>query len=308
MGQVLVIGSANIDVSVTTDILPRPGETVQGTGSLISVGGKGANQAAAAAAIAPTAFAGCVGNDAFGRMVREELLSRGLDLTALRSVAGVPTGLATIAVDAAAQNCIVVVPGANGSLLPEDIDALRPQIEAAAVLVLQCESPLPSVRRAIELAQVTGTPVILNPAPCHGLKLKDLPRGISYLVPNESEAAELTGLPVGSVAEAMLAAAALRDAGLLCAIITLGAQGCVVADTDGVRHLAAHAVAAIDTTGAGDAFVGCLAASLAAGFARDVAVRRALVHASLSTTRRGAMVSYPSGQECAAAWSGLKSG
>jgi ribokinase len=306
MREVLVIGSANIDVSVTTTVLPRPGETVQGSGSLISVGGKGANQAAAAAACgAPTAFAGCVGDDAFGRMVRDELARRRVDLSALRTVAGTGTGLATIAVDAAAQNCIIVVPGANAALAPGDIESLQERVAAAAVVVLQWESPPATIRRGIALTLAAGVPVIFNPAPCHGLVLADLPRGIDYLVPNESEAAQLTGLPVTTVMDAMASAVALREAGVRCTIITLGAKGCVVADETGTRHLGAQAVTAIDTTGAGDAFVGCLAASLAAGFARDTAVRRALVYASLSTTTRGAMVSYPSAADCMAAWQRL---
>jgi len=298
MRDVLVIGSANIDVSVTTQALPRAGETVAGTGSLISVGGKGANQAVAAALCgAPTAFAGCVGSDAFGAMVQAELTRHGVSLEALRSVAEAGTGLATICVDASGQNCIVVVPGANASLQVADVDALQPRITAAGVLVLQCESPLPAVWRAIVLAQAAAIPVILNPAPSRGLALADLPHGIGYLVPNESEARELTGMPVGTIPEALACARHLHRSGAGCAIITLGAQGCVVADEIGARHFTAQPVTAIDTTGAGDAFVGCLAGSLATGCERDPAIRRALTYASLSTQRRGAMVSYPSRTE-----------
>jgi ribokinase len=303
--EVLVIGSANVDVSVTTQALPLPGETVTGSSALISVGGKGANQAVAAARCgAATAFAGCIGDDAFGDLVRAELAQHGVRLDVLRSVAGVGTGLATICVDAAGQNCIVVVPGANGALQVADVDALQPLIGAAALLVVQCESPLPAVWHAIGLARAASVPVILNPAPCRGLVLADLPRGISYLVPNESEAQALTGLPAGTVPEALVCAQQLQRAALGCAIITLGAQGCVVADADGARHVATLPVSAVDTTGAGDAFVGCLAAALAAGCTRPLAIRRALLYASLSTQRRGAMVSYPSGPEWQAAWQG----
>jgi ribokinase len=170
-------------------------------------------------------------------------------------------------------------------------------VRSAAVIVLQCESPLETVHRTIELANRHAVPVIFNPAPSEGIDLAHMPRGISYLVPNESEASQLSGLSVGSVDDAKRCAVKLSDGGIDCVIITLGSQGCVVADGDGARHVPAHRVTAIDTTGAGDAFIGCLAASLAGHHTRDEAVRRALVYASLSTTRRGAQVSYPQPDE-----------
>ncbi|MBS0394841.1 MAG: ribokinase [Proteobacteria bacterium] len=300
---VLVVGSANVDVSVTTPSLPRPGETAIGDSSVISVGGKGANQAVAAAACgAPTQFAGAVGDDAFGRMVREALGARGIDTGALAVHPGAATGLAAIYVDHAGQNCIVVVPGANGRLAPAALEALRPRIAAAAVVVLQCEVPLETVYRTAELAAAAGTPVILNPAPAPGLDLARLGRTVTCLVPNETEAAQLAGRPASTAAEAEACAHALRARGPECVIVTRGAQGCLVADAAGTRHYAAPSVHAVDTTGAGDAFVGCLAAALAAGRPLDEAVRRAVLYAALSTTRRGAQVSYPGRAEYDAAW------
>jgi ribokinase len=305
---VLVIGSANIDVSVSTAVLPRPGETVMGHGSLITLGGKGANQAVASAGGgATTHFVGCVGADAFGGMVRDGLRDRQVGIADLRAVADTATGLATICVDDSGKNCIVVVPGANAQLTPADLDALLPVIRGAAVLVLQCEIPMETVYRAIDLAAACGTQVILNPAPFRGLDLDATARNISYLVPNESEAEQLAGRPVETVDQAKDCATWLHRQGVECVIITLGAQGCVAADGEPARHYPGHRVAAIDTTGAGDAFIGCLAASLASGRSRDESIRRALLYSALSATRRGAQVSYPGREEFEQAWSNDKS-
>ena len=292
---VLIVGSANVDVSVSTPRLPGAGETVMGDSSLVSVGGKGANQAVAAARCgAPTRFVGRVGDDDFGRMVRECLGSAGVGTEGLAVAAQLPTGLATITVDAAGQNCIVVVPGANAALTPADIDALAPGLRDVAVVVLQLEIPLPTVYHCIGLAAAAGIPVILNPAPYRPLDLARLGAGVSYLVPNETEAAQLDGRgALQDDAEILAAARRLRDGGIGCVITTLGARGCVVVDDQPPRWIDAMKVDAVDATGAGDAFVGCLAASLAQGYARDDAVRRAVRYASLTTTRRGAQLSYP---------------
>jgi ribokinase len=275
---VLVIGSANVDVSVSTAVLPRPGETVMGHGSLITLGGKGANQAVASAATgAATHFAGCIGADAFGSMVRDGLRDCHVRIPNLRVAPDAATGLATICVDDSGRNCIVVVPGANARLTPADLDALLPLIRGAAVLVLQCEIPMETVYRAIDLAADCGTPLIVNPAPFRGLDVGRTARAITYLVPNESEAAQLAGQPVETVDQAKDCATRLHGEGIECVIITLGAQGCVTADDAPARHYPGHRVAAIDTTGAGDAFIGCLAASLASGRSRDESIRRALL-------------------------------
>ena len=295
---VLVIGSANVDVSVKTAVLPRPGETVIGSESLISLGGKGANQAVAAAACgAATHLVGRVGDDAFGRMVREGLQRRGVQLGALRTVAGATTGIATISVEDSSRNSIIVVPGANALLRPPDLDESIPLIRGAAVVVLQCEIPMATMYRVVELAAQSGTAVMLNPAPFIGLDVPRIAGAVTYLVPNETEAGEMAGHPVETLDQALECARGLQVRGMECVIITLGARGCVVADSGSIRHHAGHSVAAIDTTGAGDAFVGCLAASVAAGRSRDESVRRALLYSALSTTRRGAQDSYASARE-----------
>jgi ribokinase len=308
--QVLVVGSANVDVSVSAAALPRPGETVIGDGSVISVGGKGANQAVASAACgAATRLVARVGADTFGRMVRDELAARGVVTGEIRSLPDAATGLAAIYVEHSGQNCIVVVPGANARLAPADLEPLTPLIAAAAVVVLQCEVPMETVYRSVELAAQCRTPVILNPAPYRGLDLARIAHRISYLVPNETEAAQISGMPVATPAQAGECAARLHAAGVECVIITLGAMGCVVADSAAApRHFPAHRVAAIDATGAGDAFVGCLAATLAGGHSRDESIRRAIVYAALSTTRRGAQVSYPRREEFEGAWAALGRG
>lgn len=300
---VLVVGSANVDVSVTTPALPRPGETVVGDGSMISVGGKGANQAVAAARCgAAVDFVARVGADAFGRMVIDSLTTAGVGTAAVRPVTDAGTGLAAIYVDHAGQNCIVVVPGANARLAAEELEALAPAIAAAAVVVVQCEVPLTTVYRLATLARRAGTPLVLNPAPAHGLELAQLAGAATYLVPNETEVALLTGRPATTRAEAIDCARRLVAVGGSCVIVTLGAAGCVAVDAAGATHFAAPQVEAIDTTGAGDAFVGCFAAALAAGRSREEAIRRAIVYAALSTTRRGAQASYAGREEYERAW------
>jgi ribokinase len=269
----------------------------------MAAGGKGANQAVAAASCGvATRFVARVGEDAFGRMVCDALAARGVEIDETRPLPGAATGLAAIYVEHSGQNCIVVVPGANGRLTPADLEPLRELIAGAAVLVLQCEIPMATVYRAVELAAACGTPVILNPAPFRGLDLPHIARAVTYLVPNETEASQISGLPVETPAQAERCAAALHDLGVDCVIITLGARGCVLADAAPPRHFPAHPVSAIDTTGAGDAFVGCLAAALAEGRSREQSIRRAIVYAALSTTRRGAQVSYPRRAEFEQAW------
>jgi len=300
---VLVIGSASVDVSVMTAALPRPGETVIGHGSLIAPGGKGSNQAVAAVACgAATHFVGRTGADSFGAIIRNGLADRGVHIDELRALADVASGLATISVEDSGKNAIVVVPGSNGRLMPADLDAITPLIKDAAVVVLQCEIPLDTVYRAIELSHECGTLVVLNPAPFRGLDLPRIARGVTYFVPNETEAAQVWGKPVENLAQAEHCASWLQTQGIPCVIITLGEQGCMVADERPARHYPGHRVVPVDTTGAGDAFVGCLAASLATGRSRDESIRRALLYSALSVTAPGAQVSFPRAEDFERSW------
>jgi ribokinase len=199
----------------------------------------------------------------------------------------------------------VVVSGANDLLQPDDLAPLNTLLDNSSIVVLQCETPVPTVERAIEIAASRGATVLLNLAPFRRVNLGRLARQVSYLILNETEATQLTGMPVETISQATQCAAAIRAKGSPCVIITLGSIGCLVADENGTQHIPAHEVATIDTTGAGDAFAGCLAASLAAGYERREAVKRANLYAALSTTRQGAQVSLPTRTELDAAWAQL---
>ena len=302
--QVVVVGSVNVDISLRVTAMPAAGETVFGSDAVMCVGGKGANQAAAAAACgAPTRFIGRVGADVYGGLIRKQLGERGVKVDIEEVPPGTASGLALICVEPDGQNRIVVVSGANDLLKPDDLAPLNSLLDSSSIVVLQCETPVPTVERAIELAAAKGATVVLNLAPFRPVNLGRLARQVSYLILNETEASQLTGLPVETIPQATQCAAAIRAKGSPCVIITLGSLGCLVADEHGTQHIAAHKVATIDTTGAGDAFVGCLAASLAAGHERLGAVKRANLYAALSTTRMGAQVSLPSTAELDAAWS-----
>jgi ribokinase len=301
--KVVVVGSVNVDISLRVTAMPAAGETVFGSDAVMCVGGKGANQAAAAAACgATTRFIARVGADVYGGMIRSQLSERGVQVDLSEAPPGTASGLALICVEPDGQNRIVVVSGANDLLKPDDLGSLTSLLDGTSIVVLQCETPVPTVERAIELAAARGATVILNLAPFRPVNLASLARHVTYLIVNETEAAQLTGMTVATLPQATQCASMLQAKGTACVILTLGALGCVVADEHGTQHLAAHKVATIDTTGAGDAFVGCLAASLAAGHSRLESVKRANLYAALSTTRLGAQVSLPREAELDAAW------
>jgi ribokinase len=304
--QVVVVGSVNVDISLRVAAMPGAGETVFGTDAVMCVGGKGSNQAAASAACgAATRFIGRVGADVYGGVIRAQLTERGVQVDIAEVPPGTASGLALIYVEPDGQNRIVVVSGANDLLRPDDLAPLTALLDSSSIVVLQCETPVPTVERAIEIAAARGATVLLNLAPFRPVNLDRLARQVSYLILNETEAAQLTGMPVETLPQATQCAAAIRAKGSPCVIITLGSLGCLVADEHGSQHIPAHKVATIDTTGAGDAFAGCLAASLAAGYERLEAVKRANLYAALSTTRPGAQVSLPSKAELDSAWAAV---
>lgn len=280
MASVVIVGSANVDQVFRVTAIPAPGETVLSRGFAIALGGKGQNQAVAAArAGASTAFVGALGDDAFGRSIRDGLAADGIR-AAVRTV-DAPTGTALIAVDDSGENTIIVEAGANALLELDDADAAA--IAEADVLVLQLEIPLETVARAAELAHAAGTRVLLNAAPIRDLPAELLAH-VDILVVNEHEGAFLArGGAVETLAPVV--------------IVTLGAAGAVAYGDGGEVRVPAPEVSAVDATGAGDTFCGALAARLAEGAPLHDALRFAVAAASLSVQKAGAVPSIPSRAE-----------
>ncbi|WP_324740578.1 ribokinase [Pseudomonas veronii] len=291
--KVVVVGSLNMDLVTRASRLPRAGETLIGQSFSTVPGGKGANQAVASARLgAEVAMIGCVGSDAYGLQLRDALLVEGIDCQAVSCVDG-SSGVALIVVDDSSQNAIVIVAGSNGELTPASLQAADVVLQAADVIVCQLEVPLETVGYALKRGRELGKTVILNPAPASGPLPAQWYASIDYLIPNESEATALSGVTVDSLDSAKLAAAQLIKAGAAKVIITLGAQGALFSDGNRVEHLAAPNVKAVDTTAAGDTFVGGFAAALAHGKSEAEAIRFGQVAAALSVTRAGAQPSIP---------------
>jgi ribokinase len=297
---VLVVGSLNVDLVVHAPRQPRPGETLTGDGFATDQGGKGANQAVAAARMGvQVAMIGRVGNDDHGRRLLAALQREGIDATAVGVDDALPTGVASIIVSHDGENSIVVVPGANHALSLAHVDAQAPRLAAAHVVVAQLETPQAAVFHALRLARSVGAVTLLNAAPAATLSAEQL-QTVQWLVVNEGEAATLLGTPVDEMSQARAAARALRALGPGDVVITLGAKGLVHASAAGVVHHAASAAKAVDTTGAGDTFVGVLAAGLSQGLPADEALRRGQAAAAIAVTRRGAQSAMPSADEVAA--------
>lgn len=306
--RIVVIGSTNTDMVVKVPRIPAPGETILGGTFTMVPGGKGANQALAAARLgAEVTFVGCVGEDDFGRSSLLNLRREGVDLQFCQRTAGVPSGVALIAVDDAGQNAIVVAPGANNALTPDMVNDARPAIEAADVLVLQCEIPLETVEHAARVAKDAGTLVVLNPAPACALPASLLEL-VDVLTPNESEAqAIVTQSDQATLDEESALAASLLERGVRLLVLTLGARGCLAATlADGIpvfHTVPAFPVKAVDATAAGDCFTAALATALAERGFRDLnnvrptelaaALSFATAAAALSVTRLGAQPSLP---------------
>jgi len=289
-----VFGSLNMDLVCRTPRLPQPGETILGTHFDTLPGGKGANQAVAAARMgATTAMVGRVGDDAFGRQLIEGLRADGVAVDGIAVDAIAPTGVAAIAVDAAGGNTIVVVPGANGQVGPEDVDRLTGQLQPGDLLLLQFEVPLEAVIRAAQRAKAQGVTVIVDPAPARS----DLPAAflptVDIFTPNQIEASQITGLPVTDIATATAAADQLVQRGVGLALIKLGSEGAVLATRDRTLYQPALPVTAIDTVAAGDAFNGGLAVALAEGMGLEPAARFATAVAAAAVMVPGAQGSMP---------------
>jgi ribokinase len=294
--RVCVIGSSNLDFTVAVPHLPRPGETVSGGQLGISPGGKGANQAVAARRLgAEVRFVTLLGTDLVGDRVRSALLAAGLPPEGILTTDEAATGVALIAVDPAGRNQIAVAPGANHRLTPERAVPHADAIAWADVVLLQLETPIQTVRWALQEARRAGKLTILNPAPARVLPLPpDILPLVHYLTPNETEAGLILGREVGGVTGAEAAGRALVGMGVRAAVVTVGADGAVLVGPTGCIHVPGFAVSPLDTVGAGDAFNGGLATALAAGLAVEDGLVVANAAGALTCTRRGAMDALPS--------------
>jgi ribokinase len=282
-----------MDLVTRAPRLPRGGETLIGESFSTIPGGKGANQAVAAARLgAQVSMVGCVGSDAYGQQLRGALLAEGIDCQAVSVVDG-SSGVALIVVDDNSQNAIVIVAGANGELTPTVLDRFDAVLQTADVIICQLEVPDATVGHALKRGRELGKTVILNPAPASRAVPAEWYAYVDYLIPNESEAMVLSGLAVDSLETAEAAATQLIAAGAGKVIVTLGAQGLMFANGSSFEHFPAPRVKAVDTTAAGDTFVGGFAAALASGKGEVEAIRFGQVAAALSVTRAGAQPSIP---------------
>ncbi|RMF87841.1 MAG: ribokinase [Nitrospinota bacterium] len=291
--HIVVLGSANTDLTVKADRLPRPGETVTGGEFMVSYGGKGANQALAALKVGATVhLLAKIGTDAYGNLLYEHLIRSGLPPEGLVRDPEAPAGVALIAIDREGNNQIIVAPGSNWRFSVQDLQALTLFPAGTSLLLTQLEIPLPTVEQGLRLARAQGITTILNPAPATPLPSSIYPL-VDILTPNEREAGDLAGMEVTGLEEAERAAAVLQSRGCRQVIVTLGAQGALLYSGGRGEHFPAFPVQAIDTVAAGDAFNGALAAALAMHRPLSEAIRFANAAGALSTTQRGAQESLP---------------
>lgn len=289
---VVVVGSANVDLTTFNDVFPRPGETIFGKKFDLGFGGKGANQAVAARLCgASVGMVAKVGRDLFGPATIKNFESMGIDASHVRIVEGVSSGVAPIFVEPGGQNRIIVVKGANDTLSPEDVDAAEPLLRKADTIVLQFEIPLRSVYHTVRFANKSKIRCIVNPAPAQPVDLKEL-AGADYFIPNESEAETITGTPVRTIEETTKCAEFLLRQGMRRVVLTLGGRGCLLAGPEGIELIPAFKVESVDTTGAGDAFIGSFAVFLGERVPEKEALTRANLYAALSTTKVGTQKSF----------------
>ncbi len=299
--RIVVVGSSNTDMVVKSQRIPAPGETVTGGRFVLAPGGKGANQAVAAARLgAEVTFVARVGSDMFGDQAVAGYEKEGILTDLIARDPELPTGVALILVDATGENLISVASGANHAMTTADVDRAAERIRAADAVMFQLETPLEVVRHAARLAAEAGVPVILDPAPAPDEPFEaELLRHVTCLTPNENEAQRLTRMPVSDEATARAAAERLLGAGVGNVVITLGAKGALVASAAGAEMVPSRAVESLDSTAAGDAFNGGLAVTLGRGKSLAEAVRYASLVGALSVTRMGAQPSLPTADEVA---------
>lgn len=298
--RIAVIGSNMMDLVTYIHRMPTRGETLEAPDFAMGFGGKGANQAVAAARLgSQVAMVTCVGDDAFGPQVRANLEGNGIDITHVRTVEGMASGVAPIFVEPDGENSILIVKGANAALAPADIDAAAGMLRDAKAILLQLEVDLETVYHAVAFGAREGVTTILNPAPAHpDLDISRM-SGLDWFCPNESELAMISGLPTGTDAEVTEAARSLVARGVRHVVVTLGGRGARLVTADAVQEIAPVRVSPVDTTGAGDAFIGSFAHFLTGGHAPVEALGRAARYAALSITRRGTQSSYADAAEFA---------
>ncbi len=293
----VVVGSSNMDLVVRSPRIPVPGETILGGDFLMVPGGKGANQAVAIAKLGiHCVFVARLGDDVFGRKSLENFQKENVDTRHVTLTPDTPSGVALITVDEAGNNAIVVAPGANAKLMPEDVYQAQAAINTAGAVVAQLEIPLATVQCVAELAHRARVPFMLNPAPAQKLTPALLAM-VTVLTPNETEAQILTGIKVVDPESASQAADRLLDMGIKAAIVTMGSKGFLLAEGDHREHIPAEKVNVVDTTAAGDAFTGSLAVGVAQGHSLREAALFANRAAALCVTKMGAQPSMPTMEE-----------
>ena len=295
--KITVVGSCNMDLVVRSARIPVVGETIMGNDFMTNPGGKGANQAVAAAKLgADVHFVGRLGNDAFGKEGLSNMQSVGINTDHITITEGVSSGVALITVDDDGNNAIVVAPGANDVVTPDDVKKAEDVIKSSGALVVQLEVPMETIKAAVKMAHDANVMVVFDPAPAQPLDA-DLIAMIDILKPNEIEAQMLSGVEVKDEASAKAAAQELLNKGAKAVILTLGEKGCLIAADGKMELIPAKQVKAVDSTAAGDAFTGALAAGLTEGKSLTDAVNLAIHVGALSVTKRGAQASMPTRQE-----------
>ncbi|RZM30127.1 MAG: ribokinase [Pedobacter sp.] len=293
LNKIIVVGSMNMDMVVKTDRIPRPGETVLGGTFFMNPGGKGANQSVAIARMGgDVVFIGKIGDDIFGKQSAQLFDEEGVDISGIISDENSSSGIALITVDQHGENSIVVAPGANAKLSPEDVTVAIKRYEHYKFLLLQLEIPMETVACALKTGKELGMRVILNPAPANE-GIKDYFNLIDIITPNEHEAEMLSGIKIDNMDSAEVAARRLQEMGVKNVIITLGKSGAVILEDDHFYHVPAPEVEAVDTTAAGDVFNGALVAALSEGKTLKEAAEFGCIAAAIAVTRMGAQSSIP---------------
>lgn len=298
MGKILVVGSLNMDFVIDTDKMPVPGETVLGNNFSLSPGGKGANQAYAIGKIGGNiSMIGAVGNDEYGKKLKENLQSVNVDVTPIEVIENENTGCAFVTVDKSGENNIVVIQGTNKMITKETINKNINLIKESDIVLMQLEIPIDVVKYAITLAKEYGKTVILDPAPAQANVLDDVFDKIDFAKPNETELSILTGMPTNNIEEIIAAARVLNEKGIKNVLVTLGKKGSMIVNKEECTHFEVPQVPIVDTTAAGDSFIATFAIGLSNGTPIHECIKFANKVANFVCTRKGAQSSIPTKEE-----------